>query len=106
MVGAIATHALLVRLILRRPSPLFAPRFSLPTRRDVDARLVIGSAVFGIGWGLAGFCPGPAIVSLLGGRREPVIFVLAMVLGMAVYRLVSEPAGGAIEEHVRGRERG
>lgn len=91
MAGAVATHALLARVILRRPSPLFALRFALPTRSDVDARLVIGSAIFGIGWGLGGFCPGPAIVSLLGGRPEPVVFVIAMLAGMALYRVFPEP---------------
>jgi uncharacterized membrane protein YedE/YeeE len=91
MLGAIATHALLLRPILAGRAPLLAPRFALPTRRDVDSRLVGGEALFGIGWGLAGFCPGPAVTSLAGGRAEPLLFVAAMVAGMGLYRLVFEP---------------
>jgi uncharacterized membrane protein YedE/YeeE len=92
MLGAIATHALLLRLVLARGTPLLAPRFTLPTRRDIDLRLVAGGALFGIGWGLAGFCPGPAVTALAGGRTEPLVFVAAMVAGMALYQFLLEPA--------------
>ena len=90
MAGAIATHALLLRPILARRAPLLVPQFSLPTRREVDRRLVGGAALFGVGWGLAGFCPGPAVTSLVGGRVEPVIFVAAMLTGMALHRLMPD----------------
>jgi uncharacterized membrane protein YedE/YeeE len=67
----------------------------LPTRRDIDARLVAGSAVFGIGWGLAGFCPGPALVALGAGIDQAALFVAAMLAGMVIYdaaeRLVHAP---------------
>lgn len=76
--------------ILARRAPLLVPQFSLPTRRDVDRRLVGGAALFGVGWGLAGFCPGPAVTSLVGGRVEPVIFVAAMLTGMALHRLMPD----------------
>ncbi|MCB9654268.1 MAG: YeeE/YedE family protein [Deltaproteobacteria bacterium] len=86
MLGAIGVHFGLVRRILRRRSPAFEMKFRLPTRRDVDARLVVGSALFGIGWGLAGICPGPAIVSLATGALPFVAFFLAMLAGMIVFR--------------------
>ena len=67
----------------------------LPTRRDIDARLVAGSAVFGIGWGLAGFCPGPALVALGAGIDQAALFVAAMLAGMVIYdaaeRLIHAP---------------
>ena len=67
----------------------------LPTRRDIDARLVAGSTVFGIGWGLAGFCPGPALVALGAGIDEAALFVAAMLAGMVIYdaaeRLIHAP---------------
>jgi uncharacterized protein len=87
MAGAILVHTVLYRLIRRRSSPLFAATFSLPTRTDIDPRLVTGAALFGIGWGLGGFCPGPAMTSLASGHRSVVIFVAAMVAGMYLYRL-------------------
>ena len=68
---------------------------ALPTRRDIDARLVAGSAVFGVGWGLAGFCPGPALVALGAGIDQAALFVAAMLAGMVIYdaaeRLIHEP---------------
>jgi len=87
MIGAILVHTLLYQVIRRRPSPLFAATFSLPTRTDIDPRLVAGAALFGIGWGLGGFCPGPAVTSLASGQASVVIFVAAMVAGMYLYRL-------------------
>jgi uncharacterized membrane protein YedE/YeeE len=90
MLGAIAFHATAVRWILRRPAPLFAVRFALPTRRDVDARLVTGAALFGAGWGLVGYCPGPAMTALGGGVPAAAVFVPAMLAGMWVYRVLFE----------------
>jgi len=86
MVGAILVHASLYRLIRHRPVPLFAPGFSVPTRTDIDARLVGGAALFGVGWGLGGFCPGPAVTALASGSPSVVIFVVAMLVGMSLYR--------------------
>ncbi len=73
------------RWALGRKAPVYADRFQLPTRRDIDARLVGGAAIFGIGWGLVGFCPGPALASLAFGRAESVIFIVAMIGGAALY---------------------
>jgi uncharacterized protein len=87
MAGAVAVAALGFALARRRSSPVLASRFSWPTRRDVDAPLVIGSALFGIGWGLSGICPGPALVNLAGLSAPIVVFVAAMMLGMLGYEL-------------------
>jgi uncharacterized membrane protein YedE/YeeE len=71
--------------------PLWAPKFQLPTATAVDAPLISGAAIFGIGWGLAGYCPGPAIVSLASGRREVIVFVIAMLAGMILVRWLRMP---------------
>jgi hypothetical protein len=61
----------------------------LPTRRDIDSRLLAGSAIFGIGWGLGGYCPGPAISGLAFGALETIVFVTAMAAGMIIWRIIS-----------------
>lgn len=81
MLGAIGVHAISYRLIMKRPSPLFAPKFLVPTRRDIDVSLVAGSALFGIGWALGGFCPGPAITSLGAVSTNAALFVVALLGG-------------------------
>ncbi len=89
MAGAVAVTFAGYRVVLRRPRPLFANRFHLPTRRELDVRIVAGPAIFGVGWGLAGFCPGPALTALGFGTRAAVIFVAAMLAGMWLARIVS-----------------
>lgn len=84
MAAAIAVHALGYRLMRARPHPLFEVRFEVPTRRDIDADLVLGAVLFGIGWGIAGYCPGPGLVALASGRPGVLIFVAAMAAGMLV----------------------
>jgi uncharacterized membrane protein YedE/YeeE len=86
MAGALTVMAIAYRIAMGRRAPLLAGTFQIPTRRDVDARLVSGAVVFGVGWGLVGFCPGPAISGLALGRHEVYVFVLAMLAGMAVQR--------------------
>jgi uncharacterized protein len=100
MVGAVATAAIGYRLALRRERPLFEGAFMLPTRQDVDARLLAGSALFGIGWGLGGYCPGPALSGLAFGALETIVFVAAMAVGMIVWRMMSgmAPRSGAGED--------
>jgi len=88
MMGAIAVHFIAYRVVPRMGSPLLAERFGIPTRRDVDLRLVSGAVLFGAGWGLGGFCPGPALVSVTGGARSAIIFVGAMMGGMLLFQLV------------------
>lgn len=94
MAGALAVTAPGYWLVLRRQAPLAAPSFQVPTRRDIDAKLLAGAAIFGLGWGLAGYCPGPAIAALVFGRAETVVFVVAMLAGMGLFRL-RERAGAA-----------
>ena len=74
------------RLAFRRTAPLAAPKFDLPTRRDIDLPLVGGSAVFGIGWGIAGFCPGGALPALGTGNAQVALFVAALIGGMFIAR--------------------
>lgn len=87
MGAALLITAVGYRLVLRRKAPFFGDRFHLPTRRDLDARLILGAACFGIGWGLVGLCPGPAIVGLTIGGAESIIFLLAMGAGMALFEV-------------------
>ena len=84
MMGAIAVHFVAYRLIRRRSAPLFDTKFHVPTRRDLDLRLVLGAALFGVGWALGGFCPGPGLVAAGGGSLHAVVFLVGMTLGMLV----------------------
>lgn len=86
--AAVLVHTVLFRLIQKRRAPLFDVRFHLPTRRDIDFRLLAGAAVFGAGWGVAGYCPGPGLVSLGGGMEGGLVFVLAMTVGMVIFQAV------------------
>jgi uncharacterized membrane protein YedE/YeeE len=86
MGGAIAVHLVLFRLILRRRSPLFADRFGVPTRTDFDAKLVGGAALFGVGWALGGYCPGPGIVSMSAGAANAIVFFGSLTLGVFGYQ--------------------
>jgi len=85
MAGAVSVHALTYRLVRRLRSPLFAPRFLVPQRSDIDARLVIGGAIFGAGWGLGGYCPGPALVASGGFVLEALLFVATTLLGQWLF---------------------
>lgn len=104
MGGAIAVHAIVYRVVRGRASPLFAERFQLPTRKDIDARLVLGAAIFGLGWGLGGYCPGPAVTSLISGDVEVVAFVAAMLgATWAVGRLESRASSKAHQTPMQRR---
>lgn len=82
MLGAVAVHALAHRAIRGRPSPVLATTWSVPPRRSIDWKLLGGAALFGVGWGLGGYCPGPAVVSLGGGAASAFVFGVAMLAGM------------------------
>ncbi len=82
MGGAVVLNFFLFRWILRRPNPLFASTFHVPTLRHLDARLIGGAALFGAGWGLAGYCPGPGVASLATLSTESFLFVGAMLVGI------------------------
>lgn len=86
MGGALLVTLISFRFILRRPHPVLGPRFYVPTRRDIDARLVGGAALFGIGWGLGGFCPGPGVAALGMGLWSPVVFVAGLIFGSLAFR--------------------
>lgn len=87
MGGAIGVGFFAFAVARRRTTAFLGDAMQIPTRRDIDRPLVLGSLVFGIGWGLAGFCPGPALVALGAGHWQAWVFVLAMVGGMAVHDL-------------------
>jgi hypothetical protein len=100
MAAGLGVNALAYRLTMRRAKPVLAAAFQVPTRKDIDLRLVLGSAIFGVGWGIAGICPGPALASLGAGAwsgsglLEPgiLVFVAAMLAGMGLFSLI-ERAG-------------
>ena len=89
MGGAVLVMAVAWRIRNRMGTPIFAERFSLPDRNDLDGRLITGSILFGIGWGIAGLCPGPAVASLALSPLSVLPFVLAMLAGMAAQQLTS-----------------
>lgn len=87
MGGALAVTAIGYRFVLSQDRPWFAPRFNLPAARRIDAPLIAGAAIFGVGWGLAGFCPGGLIPVLGLGLTEPLIFFAGLLLGLIGTRL-------------------
>ncbi|OAN78228.1 permease [Sulfitobacter sp. EhC04] len=88
MGGALIVTFIGYRVVLKRPAPQFDSRFDLPTSKDFDLPLIAGSATFGIGWGIAGFCPGGALPALGTGQAEVVIFVAALIGGIVIARLM------------------
>ena len=96
MAGALSTTFIGYRIVFRNQRPSFTQKFRLPTRTDIDARLVIGAVIFGVGWGLSGLCPGPAFASASIAGPNIFIFLAMMVLGMAsfkaVHRLIASKA--------------
>ena len=88
MAGAVGTTFIGFRLLRRSPGPLAGDFFEFPAARRIDGRLVLGSILFGIGWGLAGLCPGPAITDLSSGSGPVALFVAAMTAGMALFSLI------------------
>jgi uncharacterized membrane protein YedE/YeeE len=98
MASAVAVHGTVYwTLIVRRQRPWLAPTFDVPRRRDIDRRLLGGAALFGAGWGLAGFCPGLALSSLASGASNVIWFMLAMLTGMMAYHAVAITSGSRME---------
>ena len=97
MMGAMGAHAVLYRLITRRAAPLLASEFSIPKKRDLDPPLFLGSVLFGVGWGLSGYCPGPVVTSLAAGGWPVLAFALGMLGGMAAYGLL-QPSHRAVPD--------
>jgi len=108
MASALAVHAVAWRAIAGRPRPRFGTAFPPPPSRVIDRRLIGGAAVFGVGWGLAGFCPGPALVALGIGYPKAIVFTAAMLAGMLAFECLErmrasssarlEPAAGGASE--------
>ena len=94
MGGAVLVMAIAWRIQRGMAHPIFAEKWSLPDRSDLDLRLIVGAALFGIGWGIAGICPGPAIASLALVPAKIAPFVAAMVAGMALHRVTLERKEG------------
>ena len=90
MLGAVAVTLVTFRFILMREHPLLEPGFHLPTRKNIDYRLITGSALFGTGWGMVGYCPGPALTALGFGFIDAIIVVIAIIAGMAMHKLILE----------------
>lgn len=89
MGGAVLVALFAFRIARQRTQAFFGDALKLPTATQLDKRLIVGSLLFGVGWGLAGFCPGPAIVSLGAGYTQALVFVIAMVAGMLVFELAN-----------------
>lgn len=88
MGGALAVTFIGYRFVLKRPAPMLGATFQLPTRRDLDASLLGGSALFGVGWGIGGFCPGGALPAIGTGRVEVFIFIAALLAGILMANII------------------
>lgn len=95
MGGAIGVGLVAFRFATRQSMTLLGDPLHLPVSSQIDRRLVLGGLTFGAGWGLAGYCPGPALASLLAGSSKPVIFVLAMLAGMGIFELLERRAAAS-----------
>lgn len=94
MGGAIPVSAIGFYLTRHRAAPLFSQRFQVPTNTTLDKRLLLGALGFGVGWGLAGFCPGPALVALGSGNLKGIVFVAAMLSGMVIFEMLEKRKSG------------
>lgn len=92
IVGATGTTLVGYRIVQRRDRPVFEDRFHLPTATKLDGRLLLGSALFGAGWGMAGYCPGPALTAAAIGFIEPLVFLVALLAGSLLFDLYRRSA--------------
>lgn len=88
MVGGLLVYGVGYRWVKKAPKPLFAPQFLVPTSRQIDSRLLMGAALFGVGWGIAGFCPGPALASLVTLDHAPMVFGISMILTVLIFERI------------------
>ena len=96
MASALLTTAVGYRLVLVRPAPLFDAKFHLPKTTRIDRQLIAGSAIYGVGWGLIGYCPGGVVPALGLGHTEPWVFVAALLVGMAIARFTRNQLAKAV----------
>jgi len=96
MAGAISVASVAFAIARKRTRSFLGAEMKLPAARDIDRRLVGGSLLFGIGWGIAGFCPGPSLVALGMGEAKAFVFVAAMLLGMSAFELLERRGGGTV----------
>jgi hypothetical protein len=89
MAGALSVTTPAMLILKKRRQPLFADKFEWPTRKDIDSKLVLGSAMFGIGWGITGFCPGPALVGSSSLQPGVFLFLACMLIGMGLHSFVT-----------------
>ena len=94
--GAVAVTGVAFRFILRRPAPVLEEKFRLPVARRIDGPLVVGAAVFGIGWGISGYCPGPGIALLAAPGWETWVFIPAVLLGAFLHKALTSSPGGVV----------
>lgn len=88
MMGAIAVHALAYRITMKRNFPVLDKSFQLPTKKDIDRKLIAGSLIFGLGWGWAGICPGPGLVALISGDMRFILFIGSLLIGMLTFQFI------------------
>jgi hypothetical protein len=88
--GAVGVTVIAFRFVLRRPAPFLAPQFYVTSLRSIDRPLILGSAIFGMGWAISGYCPGPGIVSLTLGTGNAILFVASMIAGFWLYSWVTD----------------
>lgn len=98
MGGAILVGSIAFYFAKGRTKSLLGEAMRMPTASQIDKRLVLGSLAFGVGWGLAGYCPGPAVASLAQGGSKPIIFVIAMLAGMAIYEIWERSANASVHK--------
>ncbi|MFM8315099.1 MAG: DUF6691 family protein [Deltaproteobacteria bacterium] len=90
MVGAIGVYSIAYRLVLKKEKPILEDKLQIPEPKKVDRPLIVGAALFGIGWGLAGFCPGPALTSVGTLQTTPLIFALGLFAGMFLFKVLRD----------------
>lgn len=90
LAGAVLVTGISFRFILKRPKPVLESRFHLPAAQAIDTRVILGSAIFGVGWGLGGYCPGPGVAAIASGMWAPLVFVAGLVLGTLSYRWLQQ----------------
>lgn len=85
MIGAIIVHFIVFKWVTKKDSPIFSNTFHMPTKKDIDKPLIYGAILFGIGWGVVGYCPGPALTSVVSGNPKTIVFVISMLISMRAY---------------------